>query len=139
MQKRNERNNNNPPYQIVIMIRRSSRDHIPRVTGHLSVIFTSQTVGCQWCGGFLEKLRVLPRSNPNIIPYGSGHKSRDNLHGQSSGCQTLILPSILRWLVKLRNCVVYSRCMKHMSVRVPVQQAGTGYTGMTQHLHRCGG
>lgn len=63
-------------YQIIIMKTWSSRDSIPRVAEHLSMIFTSQTVGCQWCGGFTEKLRVLPRSKPNIIPHGGGHRSR---------------------------------------------------------------
>ncbi len=118
------------PYQIIIMKRGSSWDGIPRVTGHLSTIFTSQTVGCQWWGGFTEKLRVLPRSDPNIIPHGSGHKSggtvelseifcknklsigvavfRDNLREQRASCQTFILP-ILRWLVKLRNGVESAR------------------------------
>lgn len=58
------------------MKRRRSPDGISGVTEHLSVIFASQTVACRRRVAFTEKLRVLPRSNPNIIPHGSGHKSR---------------------------------------------------------------
>lgn len=62
---------------IIMMIRGSSRGGIPRVREHLSLIFTSQTVGRQRCAASTEKRRVLPRSSPNIIPHGGGHKRKE--------------------------------------------------------------
>lgn len=62
---------------MIIMIRGSSRGGIPRVGEHLSLIFTSQTVGRQRCAASTEERRVLPRSSPNIIPHGGGHKRKE--------------------------------------------------------------